>query len=343
MIDLSHPPFFIFGCGKREKFVCTTRGLVSYSSGESIVKFIPGNMIVQAPEYTIIAQDTLGNEIRIQEDEEGIWLTRKGKTENLASNPVRLPTFQGHPYQKHLRILHNEILTNIFHGKPLPNFLVYKKPWYRDAAMMAMVMEITGNVDIIRGWILNIRDPFDRNNAGNEEPDNLGQVLYLVSLVSDASHPVVQEVREAAVHITRNGHLNGMTDFAEHPIYQTRWLKFGLCRLGLQDDFILPQVDDSYAPLFWWDRDNRPDFPKKRYHAQGEFYPYLTWAETHFHTDSPPMQYSAGDYPKTWEAQASQADYNGMRIVDDSFAQRQICMPHTWHAAEMFLYLWECR
>ena len=25
-----------------------------------------------------------------------------------------------------------------------------------------------------------VRDPFDRNNAGHEEPDNLGQVLTLI-------------------------------------------------------------------------------------------------------------------------------------------------------------------
>jgi len=43
----------------------------------------------------------------------------------------------------------------------------------------------------------------------------------------------------------------------------------------------------------------------------------------------------------TWEADASQADYNGMRIVDPRLAERKLSMPHTWHAAEMFPYLHE--
>ena len=45
----------------------------------------------------------------------------------------------------------------------------------------------------------------------------------------------------------------------------------------------------------------------------------------------------------TWESHASQADYEGMRLVDPSFVDRRLSMPHTWHAAEMFLYLWEDR
>ncbi len=104
-----------------------------------------------------------------------MWLTRSGRRECLADSYVGLPGFDGHRYRAYLRILHHEILTNILDGRPLPNIFVYSKPWFRDAAMMAMVLDITGNVELLRDWILNIRDPFDRNNAGYEEPDNLGQ------------------------------------------------------------------------------------------------------------------------------------------------------------------------
>jgi hypothetical protein len=44
-------------------------------------------------------------------------------------------------------------------------------------------------------------------------------------------------------------------------------------------------------------------------------------------------------YPLTWEARASQANYEGMKLVSKEYTERRICAPHSWHAAEMFLYL----
>jgi len=44
-------------------------------------------------------------------------------------------------------------------------------------------------------------------------------------------------------------------------------------------------------------------------------------------------------YPLTWEAHASQANYAGMKLVSKEYTGRKICAPHSWHAAEMFLFL----
>jgi hypothetical protein len=41
----------------------------------------------------------------------------------------------------------------------------------------------------------------------------------------------------------------------------------------------------------------------------------------------------------TWEARASQANYPGMKLISKEYTDRRICAPHSWHAAEMFLYL----
>jgi len=345
VIDLSHVPYFIFGCGGRPKYLCLPGGLWAVTLGRFIIEFAPGSLRIDAPAYTVTAADASGTEVRIFEDEDGLWLDCDRGKEPLSVSPVNLPALEGHRHRDLLRVLHHEILTNIDDGLPLPNFLVYRKPWYRDAAMVAMVLEITGNVNLLRDWILSLRDPYDRNNGGHEEPDNLGQALYLVSLVGahggGASHPIVEPVLAAAARITADGHLHGITDGREHPVYQTKWLKFGLQRLGLPDPYRVPQVEDGYGPLFWWDRQDIVVPAGKRYHARAENYPYLTWAEAHFHSDPAPMHYTADGYPITWEACASQADYEGMRPVDPSFVARRMSMPHTWHAAEMFLYLWE--
>lgn len=202
-----------------------------------------------------------------------------------------------------------------------------------------MVLEKTGNVGLIRDWIMSLRDPFDRNNGGNEEPDNLGQVLYMLSLVSDACHPIVKTVLDAAKHVSSNEHLTGLTDGREDPVYQTKWLKFGLNQLGLADDYMVPKTEDRYAPLFWWDKEDIVLSPDVRYHNNAERYPYLAWAEAHFWGDEPPMRFAADGYPLTWESYASEADYSKMRIIDEGFVERKLSMPHTWHGAEMFLYL----
>ena len=231
------------------------------------------------------------------------------------------------------------MLVNIADGAPLPNYLVYRKPWYRDAAMVAMALARTGNIAVIRDWILGLSEPFDRNNAGHREPDNLGQALYLISLVSDRSHPLAPVILDSIAEFDRGGYICGITDFREHPVYQTRWLKFGLRALGLPDPFVVPAVEDSYATLFWWgDRAGYVGKPEG-YHAESDLYPYLTWAEAHFFGRPPPWQLAGPSYPLTWEAQASQADYDGMARISPEFAAAKLCMPHTWHAAEMFLYL----
>ncbi|TFH05958.1 MAG: hypothetical protein E4H09_01135 [Spirochaetales bacterium] len=239
-----------------------------------------------------------------------------------------------------MRILHQEILVNIYHGLPLPNFLVYDRPWYRDAAMMAMVLQATGNLHLIRDWVMNLRDPFDCNN-GTTEPDNLGQVLYLISLFADSAHPVVSSVLSEAPRFHRDEHISGMTDGSEHPVYQTKWLKYGLGSLGLDDPYVVPMVPDTYGTLFWWDYTDR-HVPSRRTGEQGSIrYPYLAWAEHHFIGDPPPLGLLGEGYPATWESHASAALYGRLESLDAPLAEYPICMPHTWHAAEAFLYLWQ--
>ena len=232
-------------------------------------------------------------------------------------------------------MLHQEILVNIVDGRPLPNYMVYSKPWYRDGAMVAMVLKETGNLDLIRDWVLRLREPFDRNNGGVEEADNPGQVLYLASLFTDRAHPIVKAALEALPRFQTEDYLSGPTDFSKHPVYQTKWAKFGLAALGLQDPYHIPPLADSYSSLFWWaSKGEHVPMPSK----PSLDYPYLTWAEDHFHgTRAGPV--GNRDYPLTWEARASQARYEGMRSLSPDYTRLKLAAPHTWHAAEMFLLL----
>jgi hypothetical protein len=217
-----------------------------------------------------------------------------------------------------------------------------EKPWYRDGAMVAMVLRETGNLDLIRRWILGLRDPYDRNNAGEAEADNPGQVLFLASLVSDRSHPVVAPSLAALRGFERRTDagrfIEGRSDFATHPVYQTKWAKHGLRALGLGDPYVVPRVFDPYSALFWWDfRDAHVAGP--RFDAEAaQHWPYLVWAEDHFFGTARGLV-GERDYPLSWESRAGQAEYGGMAALSPAFVKQKLAVPHTWHAAEMFLVL----
>lgn len=347
---LPQTTFFLFGAGARRKLLYRAGRLLDALTGEVLFAQEAAQEVVDAPAYTVRLTTPDGKTAIIREDEAGVWLDFDGATQCLTTAPVTLPTFAGHPHARTLRVLHHEILVNLTPHGPTPNFLVYPRPWYRVAALSAMVLQHTGNLPLLHDWIAGLREPFDRNHAGQGEPDNLGQALYLLSLVSDAAHPLVKDILAAIPPFVREDHgrgsyLCGLTDLAEHPVYQTQWLKFGLRALGLDDPFVVPWLEDPYATLCWWaehaDYIGRP----AGYHADAENAPYLAWAEAHFFTGNsdtphPPPHHLAGRaYPLTWEANAAQAYYDGMRLVDEAFVVQKLCAPHSGHAAEMFLYL----
>jgi len=345
-MQLPDVKFYLFGMGNRRKFLYLNGTLFDARTGETVRRWQVANETILPSQYTVRLKTSDGQIIIITEDEQAVWLQDGLKRLTLTEGPINLPEFKGHPNASLLRVLLHEILINIVDSKPVPNFLVYSKPWHRDAAMVAMCLEKTNNLHLIRPWILKLDEPFDRNNAGNCEPDNLGQVLYLISLVSDSSHPLVDKVLRTIPQFLKGRHLVGQTDFSQHPVYQTKWLKFGLRALGLKDTYEIPAVFDSYSALFWMDfKDAHLPGPAFSEGAKKN-YPYLVWAEAHFHGWPPPMTLEKGpreagtqQYPLTWEAHASQANYKAMLLISKEYVDRKICAPHSWHAAEMFLFL----
>jgi len=111
--------------------------------------------------------------------------------------------------------------------------------------------------------------------------------------------------------------------------------------LGLPDAYEIPRVYDSYSCLFWMDYHQQhvdgPAFSDR----DKALYPYLAWAEAHFHGWPPPAISGEDTYPLTWEAEASQAVYALIAGIQPDWAAARVCRPHAWHAAEMFLYLLE--
>lgn len=372
MTQLPEVPFFLFGMGGRRKWLYKDGAFADALTGQVVRRWeVAAERIVPA-EYAVHLETKDGHSVSIVEEEEAVWIETDGERECLSQGHVSLPTFEGHRRASVLCVLHQEMLVNIVNGAPVPNLLVYRKPWYRDAAMVCMCLEKTGNLHLVADWILGLNEPFDRNNADNCEPDNLGQALYMISLVSDASHPLVKTILKTVPEFRAGSHIVGITDGAEHPVYQTKWLKYGLARLGearplstgrrgtgsqpgceclagsqdslrlLEDPYEIPSVFDPYSALFWMDYKEQHVHGPRFGERSRERYPYLGWAEDHFFGEPPGEIGSGLDYPLTWESCASEADYPSMSVVSDEYVRRKMCAPHTWHAAEMFLYLLEC-
>lgn len=340
--DVPDVKFFLFGMGARAKSFYRDGALFDARDGRELRRWKVKREVIVPPDYAVFLETEDGKAVGLREDAEAVWLEEGGQRMALEGtrSPVKLPDFAGKKFPRVLRVLHQELLVNIVEAGPVPNFFVYQKPWYRDGAMVALALKETGNLDLLKPWILGLREPFDRNNKGETEADNLGQALFLISLVADKNHPLVAKVLAEVPRFEKTDatgkFIRGRSDFAEHPVYQTKWLKFGLKALGLPDPYVIPKVADSYSALFWMDyRDQH--VAGKDSDDRGP-YPYLGWACDHFHgRKKSPL--SNRDYPLTWEARASEANYNGLKILAPVLAEKRISPPHTWHAAEAFLLL----
>lgn len=336
--NLPEQKFFMFGMGNRKKIIYKNFKLIDAMTGETIKTFNGKEETIIPEDYTVKIKLANGEKVEIIEDENAVWLIENGEKSELTSSHIVLPRFEDSKYSEILRILHHEILINVVDGKIVPNFLVYDNPWYRDSAMASMVLKQTGNIDLIRDWILNLNEPYDKQNAGVNEPDNLGEALYMISLASDKNHPLVNTILEEANRIKTDGYITGQVDFQDRPVYATKWLKYGLKSLNIEDDYIIPDIDDEYSNLFWMDYTDK-DVSLVNTSQQFKDYPYLGWARRHTLGIDIPDDYLKIRYPMSWEANASQANYDKVSIVSDEYFNRKISPTHVWSAAEMFLYL----
>ena len=336
-----NPPvcaFYLLGMGGRRKLLYKAGRLLEALTGRLLRAWDVARQSIRPAEYRVELVTRDGEQVRLFEDERGVWVEEGGRRACLTAGPVNLPRFDGHPQAPLLRAALQEVLINIVAGRPVPNLLSYPRPWYRDAAMMLLCLQETGNLHLVADWVRGLREPFDRNNAGVAEPDNLGEALYMISAVAGRHHPLVPAILKTIPQFRRSRHIVGPTDGAQRPVYQTKWLKFGLRSLALEDPYEVPAEFDPYSALFWMDY--------RQAHVRGEgfderarqLYPYLAWAEAHFHGESPPAGVELDRYPLTWEAHASEADFDRMAVISEEHVRGRICAPHAWHAAEIFLY-----
>lgn len=342
--------FFLLGMGNREKYVYKEGGqLIKISTNEVIYSFDILRERFFYDRYMIVIWTNDKKIYQLYENSYGVYLEdiTDGKVNSreliTGGDFINLPDFEDYKYPEQLRILNHEILISFKNGKPVPNIYVYTNPWYRDGAMMAMCLEKTKNLHLMRDWALSVTDLYDRNNKGNCEPDNLGQLAFILSYFVDKNYPLILEIQKEADRIMENGLLTGMTDYSHHEIYSTLWLKLAYERLNMDTSAIkIPNEFDSYARMFWMDK-NDVELATPYDNPYDERYPYLSWARYHFNGDEIPKELLLLQYPMSWEIEASEAIYEDIAPLSTEYAKNKCGAPHSWHAAEMFLYLCEIK
>lgn len=340
--------FYIFGMGHRKKHLYKDGKLTEIESGKVVLSLDVKNEKFLFDRYMVVIWTNDNKTVLIEENETGLYVSNitTGEREEiscLAESKINLPDFEECKYPAQLRILHQEILTSFVGVNPVPNIYVYDKPWYRDGAMMALALEATGNVELLKPWALSVTELYDRNNKGNCEPDNLGQLAFVLSFFVDKSYPLVTEIVNEAKRIMKDGMLTGITDYNHHEEYSTLWLKYALDKLGVDTSFIkISKNFDNYARMFWMDKtevERKTPYENK----YDEWYPYLWWAVKHFEGEPIDEKYLEMKYPMSWEIKASEAKYENIAPLSEEYAKSKCGAPHSWHASEMLMYLIEMK
>ena len=333
--------YFFFGLGNRKKLLFKDNSVIDINTQESIYTFDIKSSIVIPNLYMVIIETNDNEFIKIKEDNNGVHIINKDKDEIIKGTDyyIELFEFKNQKYQNIKKVLYNEILFNIKDSVIYPNLLVYDKPWYRDAAMVSMVLKQTNNTDLISDWVSNINEIYDKQNKGNEETDNLGELLYIISTQKNINSKLLAKIEKEALEIANNNkngyYLSGSTDYSNRPMYQSLWYKFGIESLGKAFTFNLPKKIDDYTSLAWWSKmiENSPAVANINVS-----YPYLSYAA--YHTSKKGnIPVSNKLYPLSWERSASEAKYENMNILDTYYSGNKISPLHSWTASELLLLL----
>lgn len=340
--NFNNEKFYFFGLGTRTKYVYANGVLRELETEKVYKRFDVEEELIIPNIYTVLIKTKNNKYYKITEDDNSVRIIEGNKSDLVSgtSNYIKLASFDNKKYSEVLKVLYQEILFNINNGVIYPNMIVYDETWYRDAAYAGMVLEKTNNIDLISKWILSINNYYDKAN-GEEENDNLGEVLYLLSLVTDKNNNTVKRILSKLDEIkkedTNGTYISNKTDGSIKPSYQTEWLKFGLEKLNIKNNYYY-KLSDGYSNLLWFSNYNKNELKVKKYNKN---YPYLEYAQRHLIGESATIHISNQLYPLTWENNATKANYNNMSILGNYFIKNRVSPTHVWSASELFLLLYE--
>jgi hypothetical protein len=352
------PKLFLFGLENRRKLVFKNGTLSDFKTNEIIADFAGDRVNIFPQDFSVKITKNDGSSHVIIENETGVFIddTAISGTER----GISIPDFKEYRYPLMMKILYQEIMYSIIDGVPYARLFDYFHDekgqaggivWYRDIAYVGLFLQAVNRTDLITDFVRNIDRMYDANRDV-KEPDNLGQILFLQSLLENPNNVLVNDIIAEARRIKdADGNLIGTTDGSRSSAYQNGWLIYGLNALGLNSiarEFNQQSdIDDNgYARLLWFTLPEKivasrrkrnvsilpTDWKGKYTNVDGQPYPYINIGKEHFN-----MRIRSGDwgggghknpiltqvvYPITWG--------DGTR-------------PHIWHDVELFMYLSELK
>ncbi len=326
LTDIGDFDYYFFGMGSRAKLLYKDGKLTNIQTKEVLYSWDVDNFLIIPNDYTVVLITKDGKKVKIEENENGIYVN----DEVVDNTYIDLEDFKDQKYQNIKKTLYGELLFNIENSVIKPNIIVYENAWYRDAAMVAMALNQTNNISLIKDWIDNITDIYDNQN-GNKEPDNLGELLYLLSF-SENQNNLIQKIKDEA----KEKGFTANTDGAKHEIYQKKWYNFGLNALNEKRTVSIKGEEDSYEALAWWYNPNKYNGYFKNNISTD--YPYLSIAQYHT-VKQGQFVMNKNVYPLSFERNASMANYDKMDVLGDYYKENRISPVHSWTAAELFLLI----
>ena len=381
--EISHKKnsdFFSFGMGDRKKMIYKKGKLIDLKTKQVIRSFDYTHEMIIPNMYTVLLLDQAGRITRIYEDETGVHI-EKGRmakiwedwnnynqweddrlnnretklVENITSetittskNKINLPNFEDSKVGRVLKVLHQEVLVNIDHGKPRTTLMARtnESGLYREGMVAAMVLEKTNNTWLFEDWMKQISSIYDCRNKLEknemkciESADNPGQLLYLLGAITnsrqDLTTKIKAEVRQKAV----NGEFVGEVDDEKMGYYPTALLINGARKnkINLGYDFNLGKAD-KYLGLTWWLNDYKE---AKHGNIVDPMHPAKEWASVH----QEPGHYGLTTildeaYPLTFDGELTKAEAEEQKLINEHYShEKGPKLSSIWHASEMFLML----
>lgn len=330
--------YYYFGMANREKYIYLEGQIKNINTNEVVYSFEEKEHYIIPNLYTVIVETKDNKFITIKETEDGVFYN--DKVLKGTNTKINLYDFSNQKYSNMKKVLYGEILFNIKDSKIYPNIVVYKDAWYRDAALTSMVLKKTNNTNQISDWVSSIDSIYDKQNNGVEEPDNLGELLYILSTQKEIRYDLVERIEKEAYRLAEsnpNGYyIYGKTDFGDQFLYQNLWYKLGIESIGKTYPFDLNSIpEDSYSKMAWWSNYETKD--KTPYNSEKN-YPYLSYAAVH-KLGSGTIPINRSLYPLSWESLASSADYNNYSSTMPGMTQQVSSPLHSWSASELLLLL----
>lgn len=381
--EISHKKnsdFLSFGMGDRRKMIYRKGKLIDLHTKQVIRTFDFSHEMIIPNMYTVLLLDEAGNITRIYEDETGVHIEkgRKAKVwedwnnfnqweddrlnnretklvENLTNETIttskkkiHLPDFNESPVGRVLKVLHQEILININHGKPTSTLLAKtnESGLYREGMMAAMVLEKTGNTWLFEEWMKQINSIYDCRNKLEknetkcvESADNPGQLLYLIGAVANHRQDLVNKIKAEVKQKTVDGEFTGLVDGSEMGYYPTALLINGARKnkIDLGYDLHLDKAD-KYLGLTWWLNGYKV---AKHGNIVDPVHPAKEWASVH----QEPGHYGLTtildeSYPLTFDGELTEEEADEQKLINDHYSHvKGPKLSSIWHASEMFLML----